>query len=267
MNLQEEFIEIGISYGLIFVQAILLIIIGKLIIRNLLSYFNNLIETNLDSTLSSFIKPITKVILYIIFLAIIGHTIGIEMTPIIAILGAAGLAVGLALQGSISNLAGGILILSFRPFDVGDLIEINDHKGKVSSIQLLYTVLKTRDNKTVVIPNSDLTNNSVINYTKEEKRRVDLVFGIGYDDDILQVKSILEEIVNEHNLILKEPEPIIRVGEHGASSINFNVFVWTSGENYWDVYYDLMEKVKIKFDENDINIPYPQRDIHLYKTN
>ncbi|MFW5998559.1 MAG: mechanosensitive ion channel family protein [Bacillota bacterium] len=260
---QSRLIELSIEYGTKILTTFILFLIGKWLINKFMNIVENWIQKKLDPTLQSFIKPMIRVIMYILLFITVASTLGIEMTSFVAVFGAAGLAVGLALQGSLANFAGGILILSFRPFEVGDFIETGNYKGKVKSIKILYTILNTRDNKTVIIPNGNLSNNSVINYSKEATRRVDLSFGVGYEDNIIQVKNILTEIVDNHEQILEEPEPIIRVAEHAESSINFNVLVWTESENYWNVYYDLMEEVKLVFDEKDINIPFPQRDVHL----
>lgn len=266
MNWQERLLELSIGYGEKLLATILIIIAGKWLINKLMNIFNKWIKKKLDPTLHAFVNSIIKVILYILLFVTVASTLGIEMTSFIAMFGAAGLAVGLALQGSLSNFAGGILILTFRPFNVGDFIEVGNHKGKVVSIKILYTTLSTKDNKTIIIPNGNLSNNSIINYSREDKRRVEMVFGVSYEDDIIEVKEILTELVYNHEHTLKEPEPIIRVGEHAGSSINFNVFVWAKSENYWNVYYDLMEEVKLVFDKKGISIPFPQRDVHLDQT-
>ncbi|MFW5787539.1 MAG: mechanosensitive ion channel family protein [Bacillota bacterium] len=263
MNWQEKLIELSFEYGGRLLGAILVFIFGKWVIKLILKYINRWSKNNLDPTLHSFVKSIAKTILYILLFITAASTMGIQMTSFVAIFGAAGLAIGLALQGSLANFAGGVLILTFRPFNINDFIEVNGNKGKVKSIQILYTTLLTRDNKNIIIPNGTLANSDIINYSIEDTRRVDLQFGVGYDDNILQVKEILQDIVDNHELILKEPAPIIRVGEHADSSVNFNTMVWTESENYWTVYYDLMEEVKLKFDEEGINIPYPQMDVHL----
>ncbi|MFW6390166.1 MAG: mechanosensitive ion channel family protein [Halanaerobiales bacterium] len=263
MNWQEKLIELSFEYGGRLLGAILVFIFGKWVIKLILKYINRWSKNNLDPTLHSFVKSIAKTILYILLFITAASTMGIQMTSFVAIFGAAGLAIGLALQGSLANFAGGVLILTFRPFNINDFIEVNGNKGKVKSIQILYTTLLTRDNKNIIIPNGTLANSDIINYSIEDTRRVDLQFGVGYDDNILQVKEILQDIVDNHELILKEPAPIIRVGEHADSSVNFNTMVWTESENYWTVYYDLMEEVKLNFDEEGINIPYPQMDVHL----
>ncbi|MGM0436970.1 MAG: mechanosensitive ion channel family protein [Bacillota bacterium] len=265
MAYQDKLIELTIQYGTKLVGALLVFLIGRWIIKFIMKYIEKWSGEKLDPTLHSFILPITKAILFILLLITVTSTLGIQMTSFVAILGAASFAIGLALQGSLSNFAGGVLILTFRPFNVGDFVEVNGKKGKVNSIQILYTKLTSRDNKQIVIPNGIVSNSTVTNYSVNNTRRVDLDFGIGYDDDIDQVKEVLEDIVSKHEKVLEDPAPTIRVGEHAGSSVNFNVLLWTKSENYWDVYYDMMENVKKRFDEEDINIPYPQMDVHLDK--
>ncbi len=269
MEWQEELIEIGILYGQKLVSALLIFFIGKWLIKLVVRKINSVSEDVFDETLSSFIKSISKTIFYILLFFTIGSTLGIAMTSFIAVFSAIAFAVGLSLQGGLQNFAGGVLILASRSFNVEDFIEIPDSglKGKVKSIKILYTTLITRDNKRVVIPNGELSNNNIINYNSEPNRRVDLVFGIGYDDEINEVKQFLKDIVQKHDLVLDEPQPLIRVGEYADSSVNINCYVWCETQNYWDVYYDLMEEVKMVFDREGINIPYPQRDIHLVKEN
>lgn len=263
MAYQDKLIELTIQYGTKLLGALLVFIIGKWIIKLMTKYVEKWSSEKLDPTLHSFVLPIVKTIFYILLLITVSGTLGVQMTSFVAILGAASFAIGLALQGSLANFAGGVLILTFRPFNVGDFVEIDGEKGKVNSIQILYTKLTSRDNKQIVIPNGNVSNSTVTNYSVNNTRRVDLNFGIGYDDDIDQVKDVLEDIVSKHDKVLEDPAPTIRVGEHAGSSVNFNVLLWTKSENYWDVYYDMMENVKKRFDEEDINIPYPQMDVHL----
>ncbi len=262
-NINELVLNWVVKYGSRIILALLLLIIGKWLIKILTKYVDKWSAKKLDPTLQTFMRSITRVLLMILLFITVASTIGLEMTSFIAVFGAAGLAIGLALQGSLANFAGGILILTFRPFNTGDFIEVGNFKGKVKEISILYTTLLTRDNKRIYIPNGEVANNSLINYSTEETRRVELVFSAGYDDDLIKVKELLKGIVEEHELILKEPDPVIRVGEHAGSSINYNVFVWTRSENYWDVYYDLLEEVKIVFDREGISIPYPQLDVHF----
>ena len=189
------------------------------------------------------------------------------MTSIIAIIGAAGLAVGLALQSSLSNLAGGFIILFSKPFQVGDYVEYGGVSGTVSAISILYTRLLTIDNKAIYIPNGQISNSTLVNYTEEPKRRLDLVFSISYDDDFKKAKKILAEIISSKPTALNEPDPpAIRVTEHAASSINIIVKIWVKSEDYWNLYYDLHEEVKTRFDEEGISIPYNQLDV-IFKIN
>ncbi|MEJ6951474.1 mechanosensitive ion channel family protein [Natronospora cellulosivora (SeqCode)] len=263
MDIEENISQILLQYGVRILLAIFITILGMWLIRILLRVMKKWKTGKMDQTLVDFLQSLIKALLYILLFITVASTVGIEMTSFIALFGAVGLAVGLSLQGSLANFAGGILILAFRPFNVGDMIEIKDFRGKVKSIQILYTTIITPDNRRVVLPNGEVANNSIININIEDTRRVQLVFGISYDDDIIKVKNLLNEIVANHELILKEPEPIIRVAEHADSSINFNCFVWAKTADYWTVHYDLLEEVKLAFDREDITIPYPQMDIHL----
>ena len=191
--------------------------------------------------------------------------LGIQMTSFIAILGAAGLAVGLALQGSLANFAGGVLILLFKPFKVGDFIDAVGFSGTVKEIQVFSTKMTTPDNKTIIIPNGNLANSSMTNYSTQTQRRVDFVFGIGYNDDIKKAKSVINELIYKDERILKDPEPLVVVSELGDSSVNLTVRVWSKSADYWGIFFDMQESVKLKFDEQGISIPYPQQDVHLYK--
>ncbi|MFW6281796.1 MAG: mechanosensitive ion channel family protein [bacterium] len=265
MEISTILYSILLQYGPKLILAVIISFVGFFLIKGILKFMEKWSSDKMDKTLVDFFHSFIKVSLYILLFITVASTIGIEMTSFIAIFSAIGLAVGLSLQGSLSNFAGGILILAFRPFKIGDFIEVSNYKGKVKAIHILYTTITTSDNRQVVLPNGDVANSSIVNYNVEDTRRVELVFGISYDDDILKVKSLLSEIVDKHELTLKEPAPIIRVSEHADSSINFNCFVWVKTENYWDVYYDLMEEVKIVFDRENITIPYPQMDIHYNK--
>ncbi len=196
----------------------------------------------------------------------VASMIGIETTSFIAVVGAAGLAIGLALQGSLANFAGGVLILIFKPFKVGDTIEAEGHLGSVSEIQILYTVLNTFDNKRIVIPNGSLSNATLINVSVYDKRRCDMTFGIGYDDDIDKAKKVLQRLFEEDERSLTDPAPRICVGGLGDNSVDLMFRPWVATDDLWPYYWDMQEKVKKAFDEEGISIPYPQRDVHLYKT-
>jgi len=251
-------------YGQKLLVALIVLIIGLQIIRALSSLTKKaLTKHEVEESLSSFIVSITKTVLKILLFISIFSMLGVKMTAFIAIIGAAGLAVGLALQGSLANFAGGVLIIILKPFLVGDFIEGAGHTGTVSDIQVFHTILTTLDNKTIIIPNANLSNSSVINFSKKDTRRVDFTFGVGYQDDIKKVKDVLTKISEGHSLVLKDPEPFIKLSELADSSVNFVVRVWCKSEDYWTVYFDILETVKLEFDNQDINIPYPQMDVNL----
>jgi small conductance mechanosensitive channel len=222
-------------------------------------------HNKVDESLRGFLESLFTIGLKALIIISVATMIGIQMTSFVAIIAAAGLAVGLALQGSLSNFAGGVLILLFKPFQVGDFIDTGSHMGTVKKIQIFNTILKTPDNKTVIIPNGDLSNGALTNFSTEKTRRVDFVFGIGYDDDLLKAKKVLEKLTEEDDRILKDPAPQVVVGELADSSVNFTVRAWVNSEDYWGVFFDMQEKVKLTFDKEKISIPYPQTDIHLYK--
>jgi len=187
----------------------------------------------------------------------------VNVGPLLAVIGAAGFVIAFALQDSLGNFASGILILVFKPFDVGDFVEIAGVLGKVQSMDLLAVQIRTVDNKAVIVPNNQVWSSAITNVTGTSTRRVDLVFGIGYSDDMEKAQGILEEVVSKHEKILEDPEPTIRVHELGDSSVNFICRPWVKSEDYWDVYWDLTRRVKERFDEEGVSIPFPQRDVHL----
>ncbi len=253
-----------IAYGGKILQSIIVFLIGRFLIKREVAITEMVFEReNIDKSLHKFLLSLIKVALQILLIVTIAAMLGAEMTSFVAIIGSAGLAVGLALQGSLSNFAGGVLILILRPFKVGDYIEAAGHSGTVDEIQLFYTILKTPDNKNIIIPNSTLSNSSTVNYSANSTRRVDFKFGVGYEDDIFKVKDTLNRIANNHPLVLKDPAYQIGLSEHGDSSVNFILRVWCKSEDYWTIYFDVMEKVKVEFDKEGINIPYPQMDVHM----
>lgn len=259
-------IEYFIDYGPRVLGAIALLFFGFSVIKWILSFVDKLLnKQDFDPSMQSFVKAVCSFTLKVVLLITFASLIGIPMTTFIAILGAAGLAIGFALRDSLANFAGGILIMSFRPFGVGDFIEAQGQMGTVKEIQLLYTHINTPDNKRVVLPNGDLANSQVVNFSTEDTRRVDLVFGIGYESDVLKAKEILTRLATTHPLGLKDPEPLIRVSEHGDSAINFNVRLWCDSANYWAIYYDLHEQVLLEFQKEDISIPFPQMDVHVHQ--
>ena len=244
--------------------AIITLLVGLWLINRLVRLLDARLHQR-DPTLAKFLGGFISISLKILLVISVASMIGIATTSFIAALGAAGLAVGLALQGSLSNFAGGVLILVFKPFKVGDVVEAQGFMGTVKEIQVLYTILNTFDNRRVVIPNGHLSNASVVNYSVYETRRVDMTFGIGYGDDIQVAKQVLQRLLKADERVLADPEPTIVVSGLGDSSVNFAVRAWTKSADVWPVFWSMQEKVKEAFDAEGISIPFPQRDVHLYQ--
>ncbi|MEN8246505.1 MAG: mechanosensitive ion channel domain-containing protein [Thermodesulfobacteriota bacterium] len=253
-------------YGVNIIAALAIFIVGRWvakIVRNVTTKV--MTKKNVDPIIVGFTCNIAYIALLIfIIIAALGQ-LGIQTTSFIAILGAAGLAIGLALQGSLSNFAAGFLMVIFRPFNVGDYIEGAGVSGTVEEIQIFTTTLVTPDNKTVIIPNAKMTGDNIINWTVKGTRRVDMVFGIGYDDDIDKARKIMEDILAKDERILKDKPTQIAVVELADSSVNFVVRPWAKVSDYWGIYMDAMENIKKAFDEQGISIPYPQQDVHLHQ--
>lgn len=259
--------EMSVTFGVQFLLAIVVYFIGNFIINKIATVVElGLKKKQVEVTLHKFLISMLRTTLKAIQIIVFASMIGIQTASFIAILGAAGLAVGLALQGSLANFAGGVLILLFRPFKNGDAIDAQGYVGTVEEIQIFNTILKTFDNKRIIIPNALLSNGCVTNINVNGTRRVDLVFGIGYNDDIAKAKALLKSIVDADDRILKDETNDIWVGEHGDSSVNLFVRPWVNSADYWGVYFGLMEKVKIAFDQEGISIPFPQRDVHIHQT-
>ena len=266
INLYTELaIEYGTLYGGKLVLAILTLIIGLWLIGMVIKGLDKALKASeVETTLAIFLEKLAGTILKVLLLISVASMIGIETTSFIAIFGAAGLAIGLALQGSLSNFAGGVLILLFKPFKVGDFIEAQGHAGVVKEIQIFNTIMHTGDRKTIIIPNGPISNGSIINYSLSPIRRVDMVFGIGYDDDLKKAKALLQKLVDEDQRILKDPESQVLLSELADSSVNFTVRAFVNAADYWGVFFDMQEKVKLAFDEAGISIPYPQQDVHMH---
>lgn len=266
MQLLDSSKEILLQYGLKILAAIAVFIIGKIIA----SWLRRLVTKVMDKGgADPIIIGFTSSIAYIgmmafVVVAALGQ-LGIQTTSFIAILGAAGLAIGLALQGSLANFAAGFLMIIFRPFKVGDVIEAAGVTGKVDVIQIFTTTLKTGDNKTIIIPNAKLGGDNIVNYSTQATRRVDLTVGVSYDADLKQVRSVLQEIISQDERVLSDPEPQVLVGELADNSVNFFVRLWVKSADYWNVFFDTNEAVKLRMDEAGIGIPYPQRDVHIYE--
>lgn len=218
-----------------------------------------------DPSLIDFVGSMVAVVLRVLLIISVAGMIGIETTSFVAAIGAAGLAIGLALQGSLANFAGGVLILFFKPFKVGDFIEGNGGSGTVEHIDILHTILKTPNGVKVIVPNGQLSNNEITNFSNKETRRVVLAVGIGYGDDIQTARTIILEVINNDARTLKDPEPVVILTELGDNSLNLNVRVWVQTADYWDYNFQNLEKVKVALDKANINIPYPQRDVHIYQ--
>jgi len=264
------YINKAIDAAVFYAPKVLLAVIVLLVGLRLIKYMGKLTrkamdKKNMEESLKHFLVSLISIFLKVILVVTVISMVGVETTSFVAVLAAAGFAIGMALQGSLGNFAGGVLILLFKPFKVGDVIEAQGQKGKVSQIEIFNTIIKTPDNQTVIVPNGILSNGIINNLSTEKTRRVDLTFGIGYDDDLKKAQQILNKIVNKHNKILKDPAPFVRVAELGDSTVNFTVRAWAEGKDYWDVHFDLTEQVKLEFDKEKISIPYPQMDVHLHK--
>ena len=260
-------VQYATEYGIKIIGAIAIFVIGKWVAKKLSALARKLMDrAEVDGTLSAFIASIIDILLMVVVILAAIKNLGIDTTSLIAMLGAAGLAIGLALQGTFGNIGAGVILILFRPFEVGNFVSVAGESGTVEAITLFNTTLLTPDNKVILIPNSAITSGNITNFSKKEKRRVDFTFGIGYDDDIKLAKTTLQEIIDADERILKDPASFIGVGELADSSVNFTVRVWVKAADYWGVHFDMIEKVKLTFDEKGISIPYPQMDVHANVT-
>ncbi len=258
--------EFAVQYGLKLLAAIAIFIIGK-IVANWVKKLVTRIMTkgSVDQIIIGFTSSITYITTMAFVIVAALSQLGIQTTSFIAILGAAGLAVGLALQGSLANFAAGFLLIIFRPFKVGDVIEAADVTGKVNAIHIFTTTLTTSDNKTIIIPNAKLGSDNIINYSTQETRRVDLTVAVAYDADLKEVRNILEDIVSGDGRVLSDPPHQIAVAELADNSVNFVFRMWVKSADYGDVFFETNESIKTRFDDAGIGIPFPQRDVHLYE--
>jgi small conductance mechanosensitive channel len=262
----EKVWELATLYGLKVIAAIVILVVGRWVAMGVRKLVKRLMRKGkMEETITKFIGNLTYVVLLVFVILAALSQIGIQTTSFIAILGAAGLAIGLALQGSLANFAAGFLMIVFRPFRVGDYIEGGGTAGTVEEIEIFTTTLRTPDNKTVIVPNAKMTGDNIVNWTVKGTRRVDLVMGIGYEDDIDKAKKIMSDVLAEDERILKDPAPQIAMVELADSSVNFVVRPWVNAGDYWTIYFDVTEKIKKAFDANGISIPFPQRDVHLYQ--
>ena len=264
-SLWNQVSELLSSFGLSLFIALTILIVGRQVVKIVIKVISSALErSNTEDTVRIFVTNLLNTLLMIVVFIAAINQLGIQTTSIIAVLGAAGLAIGLALQGSLSNFAAGILIVIYRPYKVGDYIQADNHLGTVDDIQIFSTVLKTPDNKLVIVPNGSIMNGSIVNFSNQDKRRVDIIASCSYEDDIDKVKSVLADILSQDDRILSEPEPRIAVSELADSSVNLIVRPWVKNSDYINVYYSLLEEIKKRFDQEGISIPYPQSDVHIH---
>ncbi len=249
-------------------SAVLVLILGIIFTRILLRFLERAVQrSKLDKTAAGFLHSLIRVILYVLVAVIVLSVLNVPMTSIITVIGTIGVTVGLALQDSLSNVAGGFLILFSKPLQVGDFVDYAGITGTVESIGILQTKLKKTDGTTVFIPNGKISDAVILNYSEDPKRRLAIDFGIGYDSDVESAKKIICDLLDKHEAVLHDLAYTVRIGELADSAVILHVRVWTTHENYWDLYYDLHEQVKKAFDENQINIPYPQKEIRILNKN
>ena len=263
--LQDKGIDIGLDLGIKVATALAIFLIGKFVIRLAVGAIAKVMQKqDVDKTLETFICNLVRTALMVVVVIAAIGALGVETTSFIAIFGAAGLAIGLALQGSLSNFASGVLIVLFRPYKVGDWIEAAGISGSVEQVQILTTILKTGDNKQIIVPNSQIMDSIITNYSANDTRRVDMVVGVSYGDDLDKVRKTLEDLIAAEDRILPEPAPTIAVSALADSSVNFVVRPWVKSADYWGVMFDMTEAIKKRFDKEGISFPFPQQDVHLY---
>lgn len=264
MDLQELLATYVIPWGLNIALALLTFIVGRIVVKIIIKILTKVLNrTKIDDILIEFITSIISAILLLFVVIASLNQLGVDTTSLIALLGAAGLAIGLALQGSLQNFAAGVMLLIFRPFKAGDFIEAGGVSGVVETISVFTTKMRSGDNKEIIVPNGSVFGGNITNYSARDTRRIDMVFGIGYDADIKKARDIIQGLLASDERVLPEPKPLVAVSELADSSVNFVVRPWVNAGDYWPVLFDLTEKVKLAFDENGISIPYPQMDVHL----
>ncbi|THF55603.1 mechanosensitive ion channel family protein [Pseudothauera rhizosphaerae] len=263
-RMHDIWLPLLVQYGGRLLLALITLVVGWWLVGKLTrSLFALLARRHVEPTLHSFLGSLIGIALKVLLLVSVAGMVGVETTSFIAMIGAAGLTVGLALQGSLANFAGGVLILIFRPFKVGEYIEAQGMGGTVDQIQIFHTILRTADNKTVVIPNGNLSNGSVVNYSRQHTRRVDLSLGIAYDDDVKTARAILLELAGNDPRVLADPAPVVWLASLGESSVNLVLRVWAKTDDYWPVFFELQEQAKERFDAAGLTIPFPQRTLHV----
>ncbi|WP_028864607.1 mechanosensitive ion channel family protein [Psychromonas aquimarina] len=262
-NLAQTFV---LEYGPKLIAAAAVWVIGIWVIKILISTLNKIMDkSKVDISLKPFLSSLSAILLKVMLGITVLSMLSIEMTSFVAILAAAGLAVGMALSGTLQNFAGGVMILIFKPFKVGDVIQAQGHTGCVNQIQIFNTILKTPDNKTIILPNGGLSTGSMVNYSTEETRRVDWTIGVGYGDDLDKARAVIKQLCDADQRILKDPDVLIAVSALADSSVNFTVRAWVKAPDYWAVFFDMNENVYKSFPKEGLNIPYPQMDVHIHK--
>ena len=259
---QEYILPWLINIGL----AIAIFVIGRWVVKLVMNLLGRILrKTKMDVMLINFVSSIAHALLLLfVVIAALGQ-LGVDTTSLIALIGAAGLAIGLSLQDSLKNFAAGVMLIVFRPFKAGDFVEAGGVSGVVEQITIFNSIFRTGDNREIIIPNGKIYADNIVNYSKRDTRRVDMVFGIGYGDDLLKAKRVLMEILEQDERVLKDPAPVVTVAALADSSVNFNVRPWVKNADYWGVLWDTTEKVKLEFDRQGISIPFPQMDVHLHK--
>ncbi len=253
-----------VPFAINFAVALAIFIVGKMVVKAIVNAVDKFTTGKIDDSLRKFLTSVLKGILLAVVAIAALERLGVQTTAAVAILGAAGLAIGFALQGSLGNFASGVMIIIFRPYKIGDLVKLAGHVGVVEGIEVFNTVLITPDNRTIIIPNGQVGGGTIENMTAKGNLRIDLVFGIGYGDDIKKAKDIMQSILESDDRVLSEPAPQVAVCELADSSVNFVVRPWVEVADYWDVRFDVHERIKIAFDEAGVSIPFPQQDVHMH---
>lgn len=265
-KLVDEYIPVAIDFGLQLLMALVIFIVGKWVAKLLTNLLRKvLIRTKVDNILADFVSALVKGALLLVVIIASLDQLGVDTTSLVALIGAAGLAIGLALQNSLQNFAAGVMLLVFRPFKAGDFVEAAGVAGVIEGISIFSTIMRTGDNKEMIIPNGAIYSGIITNFSARDTRRIDMVVGIGYDDDIRKAKDTIWELLNADERILNDPQPIVAVAELADSSVNFVVRPWVKSSDFWAVQFDFNENLKLTFDEKGISIPYPQMDIHTHK--
>jgi len=261
----DKLLELITDFGIAIASALAVLIIGLFVIKKLTNALRKYFDRkDFDESLETFLLSLSGIALKLMLFVVVIQMLGVQSSSLVAVLGAAGLAVGLALSGTLQNFAGGVMILIFKPFKVGDYIDAQGHAGSVKEIQIFNTILKTPDNKTIIVPNGGLANGSMVNYSTEPTRRVDWSFGIAYGDDADKAQNVIRKLMNDDSRILQDPAPFVELGALADSSVNFTVRAWVNTPDYWAVHFDMNKKIYQTFAKEGLSIPFPQMDVHVH---